>query len=272
MDFSGCDYLWRQRPDLPRRLIKGVAEASGGKVSSSLLWTMMTSPSSMTGADIHQSWFPGSRRRCSTPPSDWKHQSLCYRATTLTSGREKNTRTQTHRCREVPRRSPSGNGNSPLSRIRPAPCLVISPPFLFVGHLRLLFPRPLRHTWPFISELPHHSCLSALLRRDRKSQGCLFSGKKRNSSSFISKNRILALRPNACLEERELAWQHYLPQTPHERINHHQWRSPDSDPCCHLKIFQFLEVKMELWEHSEWGDKARGRKRDKEAGLSILVD
>lgn len=187
MDLPGCDYLWRQRPDLPWRLIKEVTGPSGGKMSSSLLWTMMTPPSSMTGADIRQSWFPGSRRRHSTPPSDWKHQSLCYRATTLTSGREKNTLTQTHRCQEVPRRSPSGNGTSPLSRIRPAPYLVISPPFLYVGHLFLLFPRPLRHTRPFISELPHHSCLSALLRRDRKSQSCLFSGKKETAATLYPK-------------------------------------------------------------------------------------
>lgn len=33
---------------------------------------------------------------------------------------------------------------------------------------------------------------------------------------------------------------------------------------CHLKISQFLEVKIEMWEHPKRGDKAKGRERERE--------
>lgn len=55
--------------------------------------------------------------------------------------------------------------------------------------------------------------------------GLFVQWEKRDGSNFLSKNGGLAPRPVPAWR-RALAWQRYLPQTPPERINHHQQRSP----------------------------------------------
>lgn len=149
MDFSGCDYLWRQSPDLPRRLIKGAAVASVGESvftaplnsdDSSVLYDRRRHPSELI-------------RRLPPMPLDspeWL-QTLKFMLQSHNSDKrqgKKHAHTNTPLLREVPRRSPSGNGGSLLSGIQPAPC-TFSPRlhyiiifFFFAGHLFLFFPRP----------------------------------------------------------------------------------------------------------------------------------
>lgn len=158
----------------------------------------MTSPSSVTGAGIHQSWFPGSRRHHSTPPSDWKHRSLCYRATTLTSGRKK-THAHKHTAAE---RSPTEAPQviEPLpSQGSDQPCILSSRlPFFFSYSLAL------KDTQGHLSARCHitHVCLRCSDVIGKVRVVC-----SRDGSNFISKNSGLALRPVPAWR-RELAWQH----------------------------------------------------------------
>lgn len=189
-------------------------------MSPSLLWTLTTPPSSGTWKTIHHGWFLG----CWLLPvplkslSDWKHQSLCCSAITLTGKKQKK-----HQGRDIPCWSPLGNETFPLSRIRQPPYLVIFFFFLsFVPFMSQLLEHEAIYQWTDLTVMLF--MLAVLFQEKTAKVECVCLATKNTLFIF----QITGKHPSAVFATGRK--QHYLPRTQHERINHHQWKNPSSNP------------------------------------------
>lgn len=182
-------------------------------------------------------------------------------------------KTKKHQCRDIPCWSPLGNETFPLSRIIQGPYPVI----FFLSFV------------PFMSQLLEHGAiyqsteltvmlfmLAVLSGKDCKSRVCLFSHKK---TLFIF--QITGKHPSAVLATGRK--QHYLPWTQHERISHHQWKNPSSNPRWEKDLSsQYLVLegedvdvmvsKMERQGQAVWGRESRkgGKTKREKWGFCLI--
>lgn len=154
-------------------------------------------------------------------------------------------------------------------------CHLLLLSFVFVSFVSQLLEHEAIYQW---TDLTVMLCMLAVLsRKGCKSIVCLFSHK---NTLFIF--QITGKHPSAVLATGRK--QHYLPRTQHERISHHQWKNPSSNPCWEERFVMPVSLalggtdvdvivsKMERQGQAVWGRESRqgGKTKREKWGFCLI--